>query len=316
VNDPNGPSTSASPRASRAPGEAGRAGSSTDGVDQGRATANGSPTEPSAPVSRTKRRKLRIYGPAPRRGMMALSIGSFVLLLAAWWFASALHLASDQFLPSPTDVFNQLVDLAKAGTLWSDTVASVRRITVGFLLATAFALPIGALIGVYRWVDAAIEPPVGFIRYMPAVAFIPLTIVWVGIDENQKYLMVFIGTFFQQVLMVQDNFRRVPREYVEIGYTLGMREPNILRRIVFPAAAPQVWDTLRITLGWAWTYLVVAELVAAQSGLGYRTLVAQRFFQTDEIFGVILVIGFLGLIFDQSMRLVGHRLFRWSESKR
>ena len=178
------------------------------------------------------------------------------------------------------------------------------------------ALPIGALIGLYRGAEAAVEPPVAFIRYMPAVAFIPLTIVWVGLGEEQKYLMVWLGTFFQQVLMVQDNFRRVPREYVDIGYTLGMREPSIVSRICFPAAAPAVWDTLRITLGWAWTYLVVAELVAASSGLGYRSLVAQRFFQTDVIFVVILVIGVLGLVMDQLMRLVGSRVFKWAERRR
>jgi NitT/TauT family transport system permease protein len=151
---------------------------------------------------------------------------------------------------------------------------------------------------------------------MPAVAFIPLTIVWVGLGEEQKYLMVWIGTFFQQVLMVQDDVKRVPREYVDIGYTLGMRDPPIIGRIVLPAAAPAIWDTLRITLGWAWTYLVVAELVAASSGLGYRSQVAQRFFQTDVIFVVVLTIGLLGLIMDQVMRLVGLRLFRWAERRR
>lgn len=263
-----------------------------------------------------KRRKLRIHGDIAPRKRLAIATCSFVLLLAVWWFAAAADLAKDVFLPSPTDVANQFLDLAKTGKLWDDTVASVRRITVGFLLATGVALPVGALIGVYRTAEAAIEPPIAFIRYMPAVAFIPLTIVWVGLGEPQKYLMVFLGTFFQQVLMVQDNFRRVPREYVDIGYTLGMSEPSIIRRIVFPAAAPAIWDTLRITLGWAWTYLVVAELIAADSGLGFRSLVAQRFFQTDVIFVVILVIGFLGLFMDQAMRLVGHRLFRWSESRR
>jgi NitT/TauT family transport system permease protein len=315
MSQPGNSGKSASSGASTALGEAFRP-ARDPGTDKKGSNANGSISKPSPPIKRVKRRKLRIYGDAPRHQRLALTIGSFLVLFGAWWFASAAHLASEHFLPSPSQVVNQIIDLAKAGTLWSDAVASVRRISIGFLLATAVALPIGALIGVYRWADAAIEPPVGFIRYMPAVAFIPLTIVWVGIDENQKYLMVFLGTFFQQVLMIQDNFRRVPREYVEIGYTLGMSEPSILRRIVFPAAAPQVWDTLRITLGWAWTYLVVAELVAAQSGLGYRTLVAQRFFETDVIFGVILVIGLLGLIMDQSMRVVGNRLFRWAESRR
>jgi len=151
---------------------------------------------------------------------------------------------------------------------------------------------------------------------MPAVAFVPLTIVWVGVGESQKYLIIFIGTFFQQALMVMDNVKRVPREYVDIGRTLGMRESSILARIVIPAAAPALWDTLRITIGWAWTWLVVAELVAANDGLGHRIMTAQRFFETDTIFVGILTIGLLGLIMDQTMKLAGGRLFHWAEKRR
>jgi NitT/TauT family transport system permease protein len=148
---------------------------------------------------------------------------------------------------------------------------------------------------------------------MPAVAFLPLTIVWVGVDESQKWLIIFIGTFFQQVLLVMDNVKRVPREYVDISHTLGMRDSKVLRRVVLPAAAPAIWDTLRITLGWAWTWLVIAELVAASDGLGHRIIVAQRYFQTDTIFVGILVIGLLGLVMDQVMKFTGKRIFRWAE---
>jgi NitT/TauT family transport system permease protein len=265
---------------------------------------------------RRPRRKLRIFGEVDPRARFAITLGSFAFLIGAWWIASAVNVASDIFLPSPYAVGRRFVDLAQSGTLGPDIWASFKRIMIGFALSTVVAIPIGALIGIYRGAEAAVEPVVGFIRYMPAVAFIPLTIVWVGLGEEQKYLMVWIGTFFQQVLMVQDDVKRVPREYADIGYTLGMKEPRIISRIVLPAAAPAIWDTLRITLGWAWTYLVVAELVAASSGLGYRSLVAQRFFQTDVIFVVVLVIGFLGLIMDQLMRLVGLRVFRWAEKRR
>jgi NitT/TauT family transport system permease protein len=205
------------------------------------------------------------------------------------------------------------VELAREGTLWSDARISFTRITIGFLVSTSMALPIGVLIGTYRAAEAVVEPPVDFIRYMPAVAFVPLSIVWVGVDESQKWLIIWIGTFFQQVLLIQDNVKRVPREYVDIGHTLGMKDHAVLGRVVLPASAPAIWDTLRITLGWAWTWLVVAELVAASEGLGHRIVVAQRFFQTDTIFVGILVIGFLGLIMDQVMKYTGKRLFRWAE---
>ena len=115
------------------------------------------------------------------------------------------------------------------------------------------------------------------------------------------------------VLLVMDNVNRVPREYVDISHTLGMRDSKVLRRVVLPAAAPAIWDTLRITLGWAWTWLVIAELVAASDGLGHRIIVAQRYFQTDTIFVGILVIGLLGLVMDQVMKFTGKRIFRWAE---
>ena len=243
---------------------------------------------------------------------MVIAIFSFAVLIGGWWLAAELDLAKDIFLPSPIDVWNNGVELAGDGILWDDTRTSFIRITIGFAISTAMALPIGILIGSYRAAEAAIEPSVDFIRYMPAVAFVPLSIVWVGVDETQKWLIIWIGTFFQQVLLVMDNVKRVPREYVDIGYTLGMKDRTVLRRVVLPASAPAIWDTLRITLGWAWTWLVVAELVAATEGLGHRIVVAQRYFQTETIFLGILIIGVLGLIMDQVMKFAGKRIFRWA----
>jgi NitT/TauT family transport system permease protein len=261
-----------------------------------------------------RRRKLfRLYTPIEPRTYIVVAILSFALLLGGWWLAAELDLAKDIFLPTPVDVWNSGVEAAKDGTLWDDARTSFIRITIGFLISTAMALPIGILIGTYRAAEAAIEPSVDFIRYMPAVAFVPLTIVWVGVDETQKWLIIWIGTFFQQVLLVMDNVKRVPREYVNIGYTLGMKDRTVLRRVILPASGPAIWDTLRITLGWAWTWLVVAELVAADDGLGHSIVNAQRFFQTETIFLGIIVIGLLGLIMDQAMKFAGKRIFRWAE---
>jgi NitT/TauT family transport system permease protein len=279
-------------------------------------TAAGAPsgTRAAAPAGRRRRKRklLRLYSPIDPRAYMVIAICSFALLIAGWWLAAEFDLAKDIFLPSPIDVWNNGVELARDGVLWDDTRTSFLRITIGFAISTAMALPIGILIGSYRAAEAAIEPSVDFIRYMPAVAFVPLSIVWVGVDETQKWLIIWIGTFFQQVLLVMDNVKRVPREYVDIGYTLGMKDRTVLRRVVLPASAPAIWDTLRITLGWAWTWLVVAELVAATDGLGHRIVVAQRYFQTETIFLGILIIGVLGLIMDQVMKFAGRRIFRWA----
>jgi len=190
---------------------------------------------------------------------------------------------------------------------------AVGRIAVGFILATALAIPLGILIGTYSFWEAAVEPMVDFVRYMPVVGFIPLTIIWIGIDDSQKWAIIFIGTFFQEVLLVMDNVKRVPRDLVDIGYTLGERDRGILARIILPSAAPGIWDTLRISLGWAWTWIVLAELVAAGSGLGYRITTAQRYFQTETIIGYLIVLGILGLVTDQTMKLVGRRVFPWAE---
>lgn len=135
--------------------------------------------------------------------------------------------------------------------------------------------------------------------------------LWSGTGDTQKFLIIWIGTFFQQVLLIMDNVKRVPMDYVNLGYTLGMKDRSILARIIIPSSAPGIWDSMRISLGWAWTWLVLAELVAATSGLGYRITTAQRYFETDLIIGYILVLGCLGLIFDQVMKFLAKRLFRY-----
>lgn len=252
-----------------------------------------------------------IGGTIPLRPYAATAALAFGLFLLAWVLARELRLADPQFLPGPLDIVSRLGSLAADGTLRDDVTVSVGRIMAGFLLATVLAVPIGVLIGTYRVVEAFIEPFVDFVRYMPVVGFVPLTIVWIGIDEPQKWAIVFIGTFFQEVLLVMDNVKRVPLELVNIGRTLGMRDRGILARIVVPSAAPEIWDTLRISLGWAWTWVVLAELVAASTGLGYRINVAKRYFATDTIIGYLIVLGILGLATDQTMKGLGRLFFRW-----
>ena len=142
--------------------------------------------------------------------------------------------------------------------------------------------------------EAALEPLVDFVRYMPVVGFIPLTIFWVGFDDTQKFLIIWIGTFFQEVLLIMDNVKRTPPSLVDLGRTLGLSERAILVRIVVPHAAPGIWDSLRISLGWAWTWVVLAELSGASSGLGFRINEAQRFFESDTVIGYLLLLGLLG----------------------
>lgn len=242
---------------------------------------------------------------------IAIATCVFAALALLWWGTTFLTLVPPLFLPSPAAVLSRLSELWVSGKLVNDTITSIYRILVGFLISTVCALPIGILIGSYRAWEAAIEPLVDFIRYMPVVAFVPLTILWTGTGDAQKFLIIWIGTFFQQVLLIMDNVKSVPADFINLGRTLAMPERTILARIILPSALPAIWDSMRISLGWAWTWLVVAELVAATSGLGYRITTAQRFFQTDTIFGYLLLLGILGLATDQAMKTAGRSLFRY-----
>lgn len=261
----------------------------------------------------SKARLFTLGGRISTAEFLGIAAAVFAVLGLLWFVSTAAGLVRPLFLPSPGQVLARLGELWASGQLMADMGISIYRITLGFLISTALALPIGILIGSYRGWEAAIEPFVDFIRYMPVVAFVPLTILWTGTGDMQKFLIIFIGTFFQQVLLVMDNVKSVPRDFIKLGRTLEMPEWRILRGIVLPSAMPAIWDSMRISLGWAWTWLVVAELVAATSGLGYRITTAQRFFQTDLIFGYLLILGILGLATDQAMKYAGRRLFRYLE---
>jgi NitT/TauT family transport system permease protein len=250
------------------------------------------------------------------RRFITIAVLVFLALGFTWWIVTKAGWVTPLFLPPPEKVLARLQELGSSGKLLDDMLISIYRISLGFLISTAFALPIGILIGSYRAWEAMIEPLVDFIRYMPVVAFVPLTILWTGTGDAQKFLIIFIGTFFQQVLLVMDNVKSVPRDFINLGRTLQMPESRILTRIILPSAMPGIWDSMRISLGWAWTWLVVAELVAATSGLGYRITTAQRFFQTDTIFGYLLLLGMLGLATDQAMKWGSRRLFRYLRQSR
>ncbi|KRB58388.1 nitrate transport permease nrtB [Rhizobium sp. Root708] len=254
----------------------------------------------------------RIGDPIGARSFLLISIAVFAVLFAIWWASTVTGWVKPIFLPSPGAVWSKMVELALDGTLWNDAGISIYRMLVGFLLASAMAIPIGIMIGCFKTWEAAVEPLVDFVRYMPVVAFVPLSILWAGTSDLQKFVIIWIGTFFQQVLMVMDSVKRVPTDFVGLGRTLGMSETKILRRIVLPSALPGIWDTLRISLGWAWTWLVLAELVAATSGLGYRIVVSQRYFQTQTIIGYILLLGLLGLVTDQTMKALERVFFRYA----
>ena len=249
----------------------------------------------------------------PRRYYLMASGVFLTLLFVGWCVLTYGGMVSPIFLPTPTAIIRAAIVQIQDGSLWADTRASVYRIMVGWLISTLFAVPIGVLMGNFKLFEGLFEPPIDFIRYMPAVAFVPLSILWTGVGDTQKFVILFIGTFFQEVLMIADNVKHVPKDLINVSYTFGFNKWEVLVQVVTPYALPGMVDTLRITLGWAWTYLVVAELVAANTGLGYSIMRAQRYLQTEKIILGILVIGILGLITDYSFKFAYNVLFPWAK---
>lgn len=219
------------------------------------------------------------------------------------------------FMPAPHHVVTAFWQVLANGTLLRNTWSSLLVINAGFLLSSLIAVPLGILMGSFRVVSAAIEPIVNFTRYLPVTSMIPLLILWIGIGFQEKVAVIFIGTFFQQIIMVADVSAQVPAELFNASYTLGATRGQIVTRVLLPATLPGVMDTLRVTMGWAWTYLVVAELVASSSGLGYMSMQAMRGLHADYIFVGILVIGLLGLITDQIFKWIKIVCLPWAEQR-
>lgn len=256
-----------------------------------------------------------IRGPLNRRLYLTIATASFALGLAAWWLVTSLELIDPLFLPGPGAVARRFASWLLEGSLIADAEISVMRVTAGFLLSAVMALPLGLFIGAYRPVRAFFEPLLEFARYLPAVAFVPMVLLWAGIGEASKIVIIWIGTFFQMVIMLSEDVARVPSPQIEAARTMGAADHEVIGLVLLRSAMPAMFDTLRVTLGWAWTYLVVAELVAANSGLGYAILKAQRFLQTDRIFVGIIVIGVIGLGTDQFLRWLHRVLFPWAAAR-
>jgi NitT/TauT family transport system permease protein len=261
----------------------------------------------------TGRRYLEPKEPIPRFVAYALSLASAAVVIGIWSVLSYTGIVEAFFLPSPSTVAQSLYDMFAHEDFIADVWASASRILLGFLIASVVAVPLGIAIGSYRVVQAFFEPGIAAVRYMPASAFIPLLIIWFGIGNNEKVAVIFIGTFFPLTLMVADVSANVSKELLNISYTLGASRWQVFRRVLLPACWPGVIDNLRIGIGWAWTYLIVAELVAASTGIGYVILTASRFGETEKIVGGIITIGVLGLLTDGFFRWLYRALFPYAE---
>lgn len=236
---------------------------------------------------------------------------AFATLLAIWALLTYSGMVEPLFMPTP------VATLQAAGKLFSvlgyshDILITIIRVMTGFIIAVVVAVPLGILIGTYTPVEAVVEPVMAFVRYLPASAFIPLFILWIGVDESEKIAVIVTGSLPQLVLMVASATRNVPNDLIEVSYTLGTSKSSVLWKVILPYSLPAILDAVRMVLGWAWTYVIVAELVGASSGIGYMIIQSQRMLSTANIFVGILSIGLIGLAFDYSCKLMQRKLFPW-----
>ena len=250
--------------------------------------------------------------PVSRTARVALGIAFFALFFLAWGAATLGGFVNRTFLSDPITMVASGWRLLVVHGFYVDIGVTVWRVVGGFVLAAAVGVPLGMAMGAYKPIEAFFEPFVSFARYLPASAFIPLLILWAGIGETQKLLVIFIGCFFQIVLMVAVSVGSTRRDLVEAAYTLGARASGIVRRVLLPSSAPDIAESLRLVLGWAWTYVIVAELIGASSGIGHMITDSQALLDTGQIIFGIVVIGVVGLVSDYLFKALNHRLFPWS----
>lgn len=249
--------------------------------------------------------------PIPPQRRVVLGVLFFILFFLAWGVATLGGFVSKTFLADPFTMLQEGWNLLTLHGFINDIGITVWRVVGGFIIAAVLAVPLGIAMGAYKPIEAFFEPFISFARYLPASAFIPLLILWAGIGETQKMMVIFIGSFFQIVLMVAVSVGGIRRDLVEAAYTLGAGDSGIIRRVLLPGSAPDIAETLRLVLGWAWTYVIVAELIGSSSGVGHMITDSQALLNTGQIVFGIIVIGVIGLISDFLLKFVNQHLFAW-----
>lgn len=231
--------------------------------------------------------------------------------MLAWHFVSTWVAVDSPLLPGPVAVLRAWIELFAERDFAVDVLQSTKRILVSFAIAIAIALPVGVMMGAFRRVGDFLNPLVSAFRYLPAPSFIPLLLMWLGTGDSQKVSLLVLGVVFFLITLFMDNTRAVPRELIECSSTLGASRAKVLLKVMLPAAMPNHVDTARQMLAVSWSYLVIAEIVAATDGIGAMMMRAKRFVQVDDIMAGILTIGLLGLIADTLIRLIHRRCFHY-----
>lgn len=252
----------------------------------------------------------------PKRLSALIVLLSLAVPLALWAAISYSGRVPPMFLPTPTAVLTAGIQMFRQDNLLVDVLVSCARVLAGFVAAAVIGVPMGLAMGTFYSMESLFAPIVGMVRYMPVTAFVPLIIIWVGLGEPSKILIIMLGVVLYNAIMVADAVKFIPSEMINVAYTLGANRRDVLFKVIIPATFPSVLDTLRVNISGAWNFLVIAELVAAQSGLGFRIIQAQRFLQTEKVLFCIGLIGLIGLVIDYGLKWLSQVLTPWADQTR
>lgn len=236
-----------------------------------------------------------------------------LVVLALWEIAVRSNWVSAHQLPPPSALAETALALARDGTLWKHAATSSLRVLAGFLIGASLGIFAGSLVALVRPAERLLEPSFQGLRAVPSLAWVPLLLLWFGIDETPKLVLIAIGTFFPVYLSTQSGLANVDRKLVEVGRQLGLDRPALLRRILVPAALPTIFTGLRASLSLGWMFLVAAELIASTQGLGYLLSDGRETGRVDLVFIAIIALALLGKLSDSLLRLVEHHILAWRD---
>lgn len=249
----------------------------------------------------------------PRASLLATSAISVLAFLAIWELVCRTGLVDPIFLPPPSAVLAKGWAMAEQGTLLGQVLASARRVMTGFLAAALVAIPLGIVLGTSTYARAAFDPLLSFLRPLPSMSWIPLSLLWFGITETQKYSIVFMGTFAPALVYVIEATRNIDPLLIRAAQNLGASRWQVMKEVILPGSLPQILSGMKVILGLAWTCVISAELVAAREGLGFLIMNGKEFFQTEVVVLGMVLISVTVLVTDFVFRQIEHRVLRWQK---
>jgi taurine transport system permease protein len=248
---------------------------------------------------------------AREKPLIWVSVFSLLCFLLLWEVLCRAGAVDPIFLPAPSQILTRAYSMSSQGTLFFNVLASTRRVMVGFLVAVAVAVPLGISLGTSRIARAVFDPIISFLRPLPSMSWIPLSLLWFGITETQKYSIVFMGSFVPALLYVMEATRGVDPILVHAARNLGANHWQVMREVLLPGCLPQIFSGMKIILGLSWTCVISAELVAAREGLGFMIMNGKEFFQTDTVVLGMVMISFTVLVTDLCLRLLERWVLAW-----